>query len=75
MTFLDKLIMEVIILKQKDYIKITGVIFAIIAVLHGWRLLSGWQVTMGTYAIPVWASVVGLVIAGYLAYSAWNLKK
>ena len=67
--------MEVIILEQKDYIKITGVIFTIVAVLHGWRLLSGWEVTMGTYAVPVWASVVGLVIAGFLAYSSQKLKK
>lgn len=62
-------------MKQNEYIRITGVIFTIVAVLHGWRLLSGWEVTMGTYSVPVWASFAGIVIAGYLAYSSQKLKK
>jgi hypothetical protein len=62
-------------LKQKDYIQLTGIIFAVVAVIHAWRLLAGWGVVVGNYLIPYWFSIVGLLVAGYLFYTSQKLKK
>jgi hypothetical protein len=62
-------------LKQKEYIKITGVIFTTVAAIHAWRLISGFEVIIGGIEIPYWASIVGVAVAGFLAYTSQNLKK
>lgn len=49
-----------------------GIIFSIMALFHLLRLFIGWNVILGTFAIPVWWSGIGLIIAGFLAF--WMLK-
>lgn len=65
----------VIKMKQKTYIQITGYIFAVIAVVHALRVVFGWPVVLGGMDIHAVVSIFGVVVAGYLAYSAFNLKK
>jgi hypothetical protein len=47
---------------------------ALIGLLHALRLLYGWNVTIGEWAVPVWVSAVGFLIAGYLACQGFILK-
>jgi hypothetical protein len=42
-------------------------IFAVMALIHVLRLLFGWEVTINGVVIPMWASVIGAIIAGILA--------
>ena len=39
------------------------------------RLIYGWNVTIGGWAVPVWVSAVGFLIAGYLAFQGFLLLK
>ncbi len=52
---------------MKPFTTIAAVIFAVIALVHILRLFLGWEVTVSGVAIPMWASVAGLVIAAGLA--------
>jgi hypothetical protein len=52
---------------MKPFTTIAAAIFAVIALLHILRLFSGWGVTVRGMAVPMWASVAGLVIAAGLA--------
>jgi len=52
---------------MKLFTTIAAVIFAVIALVHIVRLFLGWEVTVSGMAIPMWASVAGLVIAAGLA--------
>ena len=52
----------------KSYSRLAGAIFAIIAVLQLVRSLSGWPVTVGGAAIPLWASWLACLVAGVLAW-------
>jgi hypothetical protein len=65
----------VIFLKQKDYLNVTGIIFAAIALMHVGRLVMGWDAEIGDFDVPYWASFLGAGVAGFLAYSSRNLKK
>ena len=52
---------------MKPFTTIATVIFALVALAHILRVFLGWEVTMGGMAVPMWASVAGLVIAAGLA--------
>jgi hypothetical protein len=60
---------------QRVFSLITATLFSLIAILHALRLLRGWQVTIGDIVLPVWVSWIGLVIAGYLAYEGFTLRR
>lgn len=62
-------------MNKKTYLSVTSVIFLIVALVHGWRALTGSDLMLGDMAIPVWASWVGLLVAGFLAYSGFKLGK
>ena len=63
------------IMKEKTYFQVTGLLFAVITALHLIRLVSGFEVNFASMVVPVWASVLGIVVAGYLAYQAFKLAK
>ena len=44
-----------------------GLIFAIIAIAHLARLIYHFPIIIGTTVLPIWASVVGLIVTGGLA--------
>ncbi len=60
---------------MKPFITIAIVIFSLVAVLHVLRLIFGWQAVIDGLVIPMWASVVGLIIAGGLAIMLWREAK
>ena len=52
---------------MKPFTTVAAVIFALVACVHILRLFFGWDVTVSGVAVPMWASVAGLVIAAGLA--------
>ena len=51
-----------------SYAIITALIFAVVAILHGWRrIYNGWTVQIGPYSISMNLSWGGLVVAALLA--------
>jgi hypothetical protein len=45
-----------------------GVIFAIVALLHLARLITKFEVTFAKKTVPLWVNVIGLLVAGFLAF-------
>jgi len=62
-------------MKQGAFLIVTSSIFALIALLHALRLIYGWNVTIGELTVPIWVSAVGFLIAGYLAFQEFFLKR
>jgi len=56
----------------KPFTTIAVILFTLIAVLHLLRLFAGWQIIVLGFVIPVWWSVIGLVVAGGLALMLWR---
>jgi len=46
-------------------------VFAIVAILHLLRIIFGWEATLNGLAVPMWPSIVALVVAGGLAAGLW----
>ena len=59
---------------QASGLRVASVIFALFAIGHAVRLVKQAQVTVGTYQIPMWISVVALIIAAILSTWMWRLS-
>jgi hypothetical protein len=57
-------------MRQKTYFLACAAVFLVVAAAHLTRLVMGWEVTIGGWAVPRWVSVPGLVVPGIL--SAWG---
>ena len=57
---------------MKPFTTIAVVFLALVAVVHLLRLFAGWEVVVIGFAIPVWWSAIGLVVAGGLAFMVWR---
>jgi hypothetical protein len=56
------------------YAIITALIFALVAILHGWRIFKGWNVQIGPHSVSMTVSWVGLVVAALLAIWSFSLS-
>jgi len=56
----------------KPFTTIAVCLFALIALVHLFRLFAGWEVVVSGFVIPVWWSAIGLAIAGGLALMVWR---
>ena len=58
---------------QRFGLRIAGLIFALIAIVHVIRLIVGLQIQIGAQTIPMWPSVVAAVVFGVLGLWFWRL--
>jgi len=47
-------------------------LLTVVAVVHLLRLLSGVEVVVDGYSVPLWASVFGTLVPGALALGVWR---
>ncbi len=57
---------------MKPFTTLAIAIFLLMAAVHLLRLVYGWEATVNNVVIPMWVSVMGLLIAGALAYFLWR---
>ena len=55
-------------MSQKVYVLTTSVIFGLIALVHAVRLIWRWEVLVNGWPVPLWASVTGTIVAGFLLF-------
>jgi len=57
---------------NKPFAMLAVLAFALIALLHLFRLVFGWEITFNGVLVPTWLSIAGLLIAGGLAAGLWR---
>jgi len=57
---------------KKPFTTIAVGIFVLVALVHVLRLVFGWEVTFRGSIVPMWVSVLGVIIAGGLALLVWR---
>ncbi|MBI3126231.1 MAG: hypothetical protein HYZ11_01330 [Candidatus Tectomicrobia bacterium] len=60
---------------RHTYHQFTAAIFAIIALLHLFRVFYGWPAVVGAWTTPMWVSWAALLISGYLAWAGFRLSR
>ena len=58
---------------QKNYLVISGLIFVLVFLIHLYRAVSGGAFVVGMVNVPIWASWLAVVLAGFLAFWAYRL--
>jgi hypothetical protein len=59
---------------MKNYIAISGSIFAIVAFAHLIRIVDGWEVVVNGQAVPMQISYLAFMATGMLAIWAFRAK-
>jgi hypothetical protein len=54
------------------YALITALIFALVAILHGWRIFKGWTVQIGPHSVSMTVSWIGLVVVPCSRFGAFR---
>ncbi len=57
---------------MKPFTTLAMVVFALIALVHLYRLIRPFEVVIDGATLPHWASIVGLIVAGGLALMLWR---
>jgi len=57
---------------KNNYALVSGVIFALVAILQAVRALAEWTVQIGPIHVPLWFSWVAAIVAGSL--SVWAFR-
>ena len=64
-----------LIMDQKNYLTVTAMIFAVVALAHLVRAAMGLSVVIAGWIVPMWLSWAAFVVAGGLSYFGWTLAK
>lgn len=62
-------------MNQKAFALTAGVVFLLIAIGHLARIVFGVSFVVQEIAVPMWASLIAVVITGYLAYQGLRLSR
>lgn len=57
---------------MKPFSKIASILMAVIALIHLLRLIVHWKVTISEYEVPLWASILGIIIGMTLSIGLWK---
>lgn len=59
-------------LSFRAYAAVSAFIFTLVSVLHLVRLFEQGSMVLGGWEVPMLASFVGLIVAGYLAFEGFH---
>ncbi len=59
----------------KGYLTVSGLIFALVSLLHLVRIVRHVDVQFGSCSIPMWGSYIGFAVAAGLALWAYRTAK
>ena len=54
------------------YERVSGTVFAIVAIVQLARIVMGWPVQVDLFTVPVWFSVIAFLVTGGLAIWAFR---
>jgi hypothetical protein len=57
---------------MNPFTKLGAALFALIALAHFYRIVRPFEIVVAGSAVPQSASIVGLIIAGVLAFMLWR---
>ena len=57
---------------MKPFTTIGAVVFAVMALVHLYRVIRPFDLVVGGWPAPPWVSIVGFVVAGILSVMLWR---
>jgi hypothetical protein len=60
-------------MNKRTYFFISGLVFAIVALVHLLRIINQFEVVIGTWSAPMVVSWIGFIATGILSYCGFTL--
>ena len=60
---------------MRAYLRVSGAVFGVIALLHIVRLLLDWPAQVAGWVVPLWVSWIAILAAGALCVWAFRLAR
>jgi hypothetical protein len=57
-------------MKMRIYLIVTTLLFALVGIVHLVRFALGWQAEVGTWSVPLWASLLAVAVFG--GFAIWG---
>ena len=57
---------------MQPFTKIGAIVFAVMALVHLYRLIHPFDLVIAGWSAPQWVSVVGLLVPGILSIMLWR---
>jgi hypothetical protein len=57
---------------MRPFTLIAAIIFGVMALVHIYRLLTDFQITVGSHAVPMWVSIVAIAVTGILSIGLFS---
>lgn len=51
---------------------VSATIFLVAAMVHLLRIITGFQMVLGNWAAPIWISIIGVLVAGFLSWTGFK---
>ncbi len=62
-------------MNRSFYLIASGLIFLLVGVGHGLRLLYGWEAVIGGWSVPVWVSWLAVLLGFLMALTAFRMLR
>ena len=62
-------------MKTKAYLMVSTSIFALVGVVHMMRYLMGWSAQIGTWSVPLWVSLLAVLVSAGVAFWGMTLVR
>lgn len=60
--------------KERTYLLVAGVVFSVVALAHLMRIFTQGDFVIWGWAVPLWLSWIGTLVAVYLAYASFHFS-
>jgi hypothetical protein len=60
---------------NRQYARISALLFGAVALLQLVRVINGWSVAINGFAVQVWASWIIIVVTGALCVWGWRTSR
>ena len=60
---------------SRPFTMLAALIFLAMALIHAYRLMTHFQVVLGSHVIPMWVSWLGIIVPGILALMLFREAK
>jgi len=62
-------------MNARPYLIVSAILFLLVALMHLLRFVLGWSVQIGTSDIPLWMSLVAVIVSVAFAIWGWSLTR
>jgi hypothetical protein len=62
-------------MSQHAFLLTAGIVFLLIAIAHLARIVFGVSFVVRGFSVPMWASLITIVISGYLAHESFHFAR